>query len=1226
MFIGELQPQTVKGAQTGYHDVGHTWSYLTEGYDDCGGCKAVSGYTDCTTCSHTGKVTCNTSGCSTCGGDGTYYVCGHSIKCSYSSPSSSSHKCPNNNNNYATTSSKTHNKSCSKCGGDGALNTTCARCNGKGVNYKCTYDGCELRSSTAGGRAYDYWETETSAPSSGSLTFCHEEENTYTISFNGNGNTSGSTASLTGVWYSASKTLTSNGFKKTGYTFNGWNTKADGTGTAYANGATVSKLTATNGGTVTLYAQWKANTYTIKYNANGGTGTMEDTVNTYGNSISIRANTFVNAGYSFNGWYVYRKSDDAWYYTNGTNYAWTKEGSQTSGYYKATLKNENTVSKITSVNGDVLTLYAQWKANTYKVTVNPNGGIYNNILNLTEYSVVTGNSVTVTNPSRIGYTFTGWTENQNDAIITNVTNGKKVTVLSTDVVLTANWQENEYTITYHSNGGSTANTTQVYHYGDAVDLNRVAEKEGYIFVGWGLTPDATEAISSLSMPDLATSADASHSDWELTLYAIYSMAVSDIAGHDYPDYTQGETPEVYLVVWEKGNANNYRIYPLTYQYDVGVLKYRYSLDTTDVSEFVSGMPEYCYQVLAVDNAGNVGVIDEGNASEPAPALPQEYPQTVYHYIKDPVTGTWIKFDTTTEMVLEGNVFKPEYITPPAGYQASHITYPEGYTITDGSYIVTEEAISCAYYEPIEYRLTFNANGGTCGTASKTVTYNDYYGFLPTPVRRGYTFLGWYTAAIGGTQILASHRYDTADDTTVYAHWQVNSYRVTYDYWTNGGTAASDAGAYVDYGEAVPLTPTAAKEGWTFVGWSTVWDTTTKLTSLTMSDSDIVLYAIYKKDITVTIVEQTDSGRSSRTITKTIYNRETETDFSLTQVNEWSGWTLLGWTAETDTEGYPQVDTGGIITADENLTLNALYEKPVTITYDTNGALLTYEPETKYARYNACGTSTYPVFTLQRAPELSNSSFVKWQASDGIRYSAQEEINVTESMFLTAIWDRFPELIAYNRYFTLEQAQSGEITMNELLKKVSGTDKEDGILVNGVDVVVKEYEAEHFTNITENTELEIVYQATDSFGNTITKSATITIVDTTVKESKRVRYVRFISSRFYADENGALLPPEKGGLELTSVWRTDSYKSLLESALYNEKVNEEYKTLEYYGTSTDIKIAGSGEWMTAKKTWVFSVDEIQDVKSFVNTHGYGNIKEANALELFIETFRKCIKLD
>lgn len=83
----------------------------------------------------------------------------------------------------------------------------------------------------------------------------HTYPNTYTIAFNGNGATSGSTASMSAS-YDIASNLTANGFAKTGYTFQGWATSATG-GAVYANSASVSNLTATNGATVTLYAVWK---------------------------------------------------------------------------------------------------------------------------------------------------------------------------------------------------------------------------------------------------------------------------------------------------------------------------------------------------------------------------------------------------------------------------------------------------------------------------------------------------------------------------------------------------------------------------------------------------------------------------------------------------------------------------------------------------------------------------------------------------------------------------------------------------------------------------------------------------------------------------------------------------------------------------------------------------------------------------------------------------------
>ena len=79
-----------------------------------------------------------------------------------------------------------------------------------------------------------------------------------------------------------------------------------------------------------------------------------------------------------------------------------------------------------------------------------------------------------------------------------------------------------------------------------------------------------------------------------------------------------------------------------------------------------------------------------------------------------------------------------------------------------------------------YTVTFDANGGSVSTASKTVTYASTYGTLPTPERIGYKFNGWYTAASGGSQVTSGTTVSIASNHTLYAHWTANTYTVTLD--------------------------------------------------------------------------------------------------------------------------------------------------------------------------------------------------------------------------------------------------------------------------------------------------------------------------------------------------------------------------------------------------------------------------------------------------------------
>ena len=117
----------------------------------------------------------------------------------------------------------------------------------------------------------------------------------YTLSYNANGG-SGSMSSQT-VTEGQSTKLKTNTFTKTGHTFTGWNTKADGTGTAYNNGASV-----TLHGNTTLYAQWQLNTYSFSFDANGGTGSMSGGSAAYGESFQLPGNAFTRPKYTFNGW------------------------------------------------------------------------------------------------------------------------------------------------------------------------------------------------------------------------------------------------------------------------------------------------------------------------------------------------------------------------------------------------------------------------------------------------------------------------------------------------------------------------------------------------------------------------------------------------------------------------------------------------------------------------------------------------------------------------------------------------------------------------------------------------------------------------------------------------------------------------------------------------------------------------------------------------------------
>jgi uncharacterized repeat protein (TIGR02543 family) len=459
-------------------------------------------------------------------------------------------------------------------------------------------------------------------------------------------------------------------------------------------------------------------------------------------------------------------------------------------------------------------------------------------------------------------------------------------------------------------------------------------------------------------------------------------------------------------------------------------------------------------------------------------------------------------------------------------------------------------------------------------------------------------MGWATSSSGAVVYEEKEYVKNLTATngaiiTLYAVWQINSYTVTYDYITNGGTEASKDIVSVNYGSAIDLTVTAKKTDYTFVGWNTDPTANTGLTSLTMSTNNVKLYAIFKKTITITFVEMGNSGTVTSTLSDTVYNNVAEADFLVSEKATWTGWTNIGWTDNIQADAVAITSTGATFTSGSSKTLYALYSSEITVSYDTNGSFMVIGNQTKESFYNASGNSLYPTFIIANAPIFSSYSFVEWKAEDGSIYTPGGSVVFQENTILTATWDKYPELEAYNRYFTLEQAKNGEITEAELLKKVVGTDLEDGVLVNGRDVIVKNYSALVFSSITTDKTVEITYQAKDSFGNTVTKAITVYVTDTTMKVGLKKSYVRFISSTFFADNVGDLVPFDMGGVEDTSIWRLDeSYRNLLKNTLIGENGNVEI--------------------------WRFTKQDIKDMKEYTNT--YGMI--SNTIDIFFERFLKC----
>lgn len=133
----------------------------------------------------------------------------------------------------------------------------------------------------------------------------------YTVAFNANGG-SGAPSSQT-KWYGETLPLSSTKPTRTGYTFQNWNTASGGSGTTYASGANYTANAA-----ATLYAQWKANTYTVSYNANGGSGAPASQTKTYGVNLNLSTTKPTRTGYTFAGWNTVSSASTVTYASGAT--------------------------------------------------------------------------------------------------------------------------------------------------------------------------------------------------------------------------------------------------------------------------------------------------------------------------------------------------------------------------------------------------------------------------------------------------------------------------------------------------------------------------------------------------------------------------------------------------------------------------------------------------------------------------------------------------------------------------------------------------------------------------------------------------------------------------------------------------------------------------------------------------------------------------------------------
>ena len=282
---------------------------------------------------------------------------------------------------------------------------------------------------------------------------------------------------------------------RTGYTFQGYYTGTNGSGTQIidSTGKIVGSQTYTTNNT-TLYAYWTANSYTVtldRQGATNGTASVTATYNSAMPSITVPTKT----GYTFQGYYT------------GTSGGGTK-------YY-----NSNGTSERSYNIAGKTTLYAYWIPISYSINFSLGSGTWpsSSPTNNTQYDTV----LNIPNPRPpTGYTFTGWTSGTNfnsstaqsgtasnstsswNGSLTKNTYFKNLTASNgVTVTLNANYSANSYTVTFNANGGTVSPTTKSVTYDSTYGDLPTPTRTGYTFTGWtlnGATITSTTQVKTAS--------------------------------------------------------------------------------------------------------------------------------------------------------------------------------------------------------------------------------------------------------------------------------------------------------------------------------------------------------------------------------------------------------------------------------------------------------------------------------------------------------------------------------------------------------------------------------------------------------------------------------------------------------------------------------------------------------------------------------------------------------
>jgi uncharacterized protein (TIGR02145 family)/uncharacterized repeat protein (TIGR02543 family) len=800
---------------------------------------------------------------------------------------------------------------------------------------------------------------------------------TFTVTYNGNTNISGTVPVDSGS-YQAGVTVTVKGntgnMVKTGYTFAGWNTAADGSGAAYAESATFI-MGSTN---ITLYARWtQKSIFTVTYNGNANTaGAAPVDPGKYesGVIVTVKDNTgnMVKVGLTFAGWNT------------------TADGS---GIVYA-------VGSTFTIQNDI-TFYAHWTTKpTFTVTYDGNGSTGGTVpSDANKYE--TAATVTVKDNAgllvKTGSTFAGWNTAANGSG-TTYTAGAAFPMGSANVTFYAQWTTKPvFTVTYDGNGntgGTVPADANKYETAAVVTVKENAgalAKTGSTFAGWNTAADGNGTAYAAGVTFPMGSAN-------MILYAQWTTKPTFTVTYDGNGNTSGTVPsdankyETAAVVTVKENAGTLAKTGSTFAgwnttangsgtaYAAGVT---FPMGSTNLTLYAQWTTKPTFTVTYDGN---------GNTSGTVPADANKYETAATVTVKD----------NTGSLVKTGSTFTG-WNTAANG---SGTAYATGATFPMGSANVT---LYAQWTLKPTFTVSYNGNGNTGGTVpadannyetAASVTVKTNTGSL---VRTGFTFTGWNTAADGsGTVYSANATFPMGNtNVTLYAQWSlIPTFKVTYN--GNGNTGGSVPSDTTKYQVAATVTVkgntgTLVKTGATFSGWNTAADGSGAVyavgATFPMGSANVTLYAQWTVNSYVVTYDD-QSATTAVTPSSKIVTYPATTVGSLPAAPQKTGSTFGGWfTAQNG--GGTEFSATTVVTA--NITVYAKWTiLSYVVTYDDQSATTPVSPSSKTVTYPAITVGTLPA-----APQKTGATFGGWytaQNGSGTEFTAASTVSANMTVY------------------------------------------------------------------------------------------------------------------------------------------------------------------------------------------------------------------------------------